>query len=77
MLNTSSLPTLTPSNFIKAYSGRPGCACGCRGKYYAAGHAMVARILKKIQAADPSTVDVGPNYVAVDSETRQWVLYTE
>jgi hypothetical protein len=38
---------------------------------------MVARILKKIQAADPSTVDVGPNYVAVDNETRQWVLYRE
>jgi hypothetical protein len=77
MLNTSSLPTLTPSNFIKAYSGRPGCACGCRGTYYAAGDKMVARILKKIQAADPSTVDIGPTYVAVDSETRQWVLYTE
>jgi hypothetical protein len=74
MLNTSSLST---SDFVRAYSGRHGCACGCRGTYYPAGHAMVARILKKIQAADPSTVDIGPTYVAVDSETRQWVLYRE
>ena len=77
MLNTASLKDLTTSDFVKAYSGRHGCACGCRGKYYDAGDKMVARILKKIQASDPSKVDVGPNYVAVDSETRQWILYTE
>ena len=78
MLNISSLPTLTPSDFIKAYSGKAGrCCCGCSGTYYPAGHKMVTRILKKIQTADPTTVDIGATYVAVDNDTRQWILYVE
>jgi len=27
------LASLTVSDIIKAYSGKPGCACGCNGKY--------------------------------------------
>lgn len=27
------LGTLTPDDVMCVYSGKPGCACGCRGKY--------------------------------------------
>lgn len=27
------LATLTVQDILKVYSGRPGCACGCRGNY--------------------------------------------
>ena len=34
-----TLDTLTPDAIISAYSGRPGCACGCRGKWrYTSAH---------------------------------------
>ena len=26
--------SLTPADIMQAYSGKPGCACGCNGKYY-------------------------------------------
>ncbi len=26
--------SLTPANIMQAYSGKPGCACWCNGKYY-------------------------------------------
>jgi len=74
MNNISSLKT---TDFIRAYSGRPGCACGCRGTYYEAGSKMIGRILRKFQAADPSTIAVGPGYLAIDGASRAWVLYTE
>ncbi len=27
------IQSLTPSDIRQAYSGKPGCACGCKGKY--------------------------------------------
>jgi hypothetical protein len=29
----AALAALTPAVLASAYSGRPGCACGCRGTY--------------------------------------------
>jgi len=35
----AALHLLTPAALSSAYSGRPGCACGCRGTYiYASAH---------------------------------------
>lgn len=31
---TEIVQSLTASDVLKAYSGKPGCACGCNGKYY-------------------------------------------
>lgn len=33
MLNKDTLPNLTVDQVTNVYSGKPGCACGCRGKY--------------------------------------------
>jgi hypothetical protein len=81
MLNTSSsrkdIKDLLPSDAVKVYSGKAvHCACGCSGKYFEPGSKMVARVLNKIKAANPATVDIGSNYVAIENETRTWVFYT-
>jgi len=35
MSDQITITTLPPLSAVTAaYSGRPGCACGCRGKYY-------------------------------------------
>jgi hypothetical protein len=75
------IKSLNPTDFVKAYSGRHGCCCGCRGTYYEvgtkSGDAMVRAVIKKINAADPKSVDIGPNYIAIENKTRQWILYTD
>jgi len=65
--------SLTVADIRQAYSGRPGCACGCRGKYSCTpdspeakgGDKVNARtvtmVLRKVQAAaavDPYMVDL-------------------
>ena len=37
------------SDIARVYSGRPGCGCGCNGKYYDAPHPMVKRVLNKLK----------------------------
>jgi hypothetical protein len=35
MAKKISINSLKPiSEVVRVYSGKPGCACGCRGKYY-------------------------------------------
>ena len=35
MSDKVKITSLKPiSEVVRVYSGRPGCACGCRGKYY-------------------------------------------
>lgn len=77
---TTYIKSINAADFVRAYSGRNGrCCCGCSGTYFDAGtksgDKMVRSILKKINAADPKTVDIGPSYIAVNNETRLWILY--
>lgn len=37
------------SDVARVYSGRPGCGCGCNGKYYDAPNKMVKRVLNKLK----------------------------
>lgn len=41
---------LTPANVKRVYSGRPGCGCGCRGKYATKG-ALVSRTVSELKRA--------------------------
>lgn len=34
LASTGYLQTITPAQVTSAYSGRPGCACGCNGTYW-------------------------------------------
>lgn len=43
-----NIQDITPSQVRRAYKGKPGCMCGCKGKYY----------VNKLQGPDDySTVD--------------------
>ena len=85
------LRALTPDKLTAAYSGRPGCACGCRGQHYKAGETpndnrQIARILHVIQKAhethiiEPDANSEGLTYVpgshfAFDTNARNYVIY--
>ena len=59
----------------QTYSGRPGCACGCRGTYRPATAANVKAMYTRMRATlerDPAaTLDVHPSVcIWVETETR-------
>jgi len=79
-----NIQEITPSQVVKAYVGKLGCMCGCKGKYY--GHAaggvdrvdpkMVTKILRTIQAEeDKVEVDPGGEYVALDMKGKTYAVY--
>jgi hypothetical protein len=62
-----NIQEITPSQIVRAYSGKIGCMCGCKGKYYTSvadgthsdtNPGMVTRILRTIQAAVPEEIEV-------------------
>jgi len=83
-----NIQEITPSQIVRAYSGKIGCMCGCKGKYYTSvadgthsntNPGMVTRILRTIQAAAPEEIEVNvePNcmYLAWVKGARQYVAY--
>ena len=74
----------TLANVQKVYSGKPGCMCGCRGKYsYAAGctesqydvvnERSVKILFNKVMNHPERTLE--PGYAYVDTGTRNLVVY--
>jgi hypothetical protein len=77
------IQSIAPSQVVKAYVGKIGCMCGCKGKYY--GHAegieidradpkMVAKILRTIQANEEA-VEVDDGILAYEAKGKSWVVY--
>ena len=71
---------LTVMDTVRAYSGRPGCMCGCVGKYNEGERARkmaLTALLKdptvRLQTWKPSGGDAGCIYV--ETATRNRVLY--
>jgi hypothetical protein len=71
---------LTVMDTVRAYSGRPGCMCGCVGKYNEGERARkmaLTSLLKdptvRLQTWKPSGGDAGCLYV--ETATRNRVLY--
>ena len=67
------------SNVLRVYSGKPGCMCGCKGKYSEAGESdrSVKIIYNKVMK-DPAHVIEGSGsfvYAYVDTPTRTLVVY--
>lgn len=61
------------------YSGKHGCACGCRGNH-TSNPRTIKQIVGKIQQAviDGHQLEVWPGvYFAVNTETRTYVAYTD
>lgn len=80
----TNLQDITPSSIVKAYIGKPGCMCGCKGKYYYAwSHPygtvdlkMVTRILRTIQAnEDLVEVDTDGRWIAAQVGGKEHVIY--
>ena len=34
MSSTAAVQNITTADLLKVYSGKPGCMCGCKGRYY-------------------------------------------
>jgi hypothetical protein len=60
------------------YSGRPGCACGCKG-HHTDSQRSKTLIANKIRAALedflPYDVELGVTYVSLETETRLLIAY--
>ena len=66
---------ITPSQVKRAYKGKPGCMCGCNGKYYDSG-AMVTKILRTIQANEEAVeVDPAGTWVAARIGGKEHCVY--
>ena len=54
----AALAALSPDALSSAYSGRPGCACGCRGSYvYTSAHRDGASRARGYAVADAEVSD--------------------
>ena len=57
---------------IRSYSGRPGCACGCRGKY--SYDQRTVHMAAKRMLAEPNAVRDG-NVVSIETDSRLRIVY--
>jgi len=68
----------TPSRIVKAYSGKRGCMCGCKGRY-----STTTRMLNNVYESlrghvdDVDTGDAcgGEKYMAVNIDDRTFAVY--
>lgn len=73
------------SSVTRVYSGKPGCMCGCRGKwtdasaYAEAGSTVSDRSVKimynKVMNHPDVQLDAGANCAYVNTETRTLAVY--
>ena len=60
------------------YSGRRGCACGCRGNHSSTSRSIKTVVNKMREAAKSGfPVVVTANYVTIDTDTRVYIAYTD
>lgn len=78
-----NIQDVAPSQVVKAYVGKVGCMCGCKGKYY--GHTagaeidrvdpkMVTKILRTIQANEDKA-EVDGDILVYEANGKSWVVY--
>ncbi|NBT35498.1 MAG: hypothetical protein EBT03_08160 [Betaproteobacteria bacterium] len=54
------IQSITLSQVRRAYIGKVGCMCGCKGKYF---------------AVAGKEVEVDPQWISFDSGGRRWCCY--
>ena len=59
----------------RAYVGKPGCACGCKGNYYESG-SMVTKILRTIQANETIATEAG-GWLKARVGGKDYVVYLD
>jgi len=80
---------VTPAQIVRVYSGKPGCMCGCRGRYWPKGEPdeegflkipvddrQIRRILGIIQQnAASHGADIDEMCLWFENETKNYVAY--
>lgn len=90
-MTTTTETTIDLQDVSSVYSGRPGCACGCRGKHtYASAHRgypvtdnevsdrtvkMMVNKMNKLISDPCNEIDYGGSYVACETCTRLYIVY--
>lgn len=64
--------TIDPTTIVKVYSGRPGCGCGCRGKYWDDAR-NIARVVKRMNESG----DVKVNELTLTPDGKVYFVETE
>lgn len=62
-------------NVERAYTGGPGCMCGCQGKYSDGGTRSAKIIFNKLMKNPLTRYDESANCAWLRTETRQLVVY--
>jgi hypothetical protein len=78
MPTTTEQTNAAPRSPVRAYSGKPGCACGCRGKYYDAETKAGAMMITKLLAAAAERgveIDDGGSYRWAEIDGRVYALH--
>lgn len=79
-----NIQSIDPGAVVRAYKGKPGCMCGCKGKYYTSSKvdhsivnpAMVTKILRTIQAnEDLVEIDEGGAWISARVDGKDNVVY--
>lgn len=65
--------TISANDIGKVYSGRPGCGCGCNGKYWE--DARNIKRIVKIMNSRPSEVTDDGGIFALENDTRYYWAY--
>lgn len=69
-------------NVIRAYRGRIGCMCGCKGRYFDEGRGLTMA-LKDVNArlskatVTPSLLDTNQDIVSWEGDGKSLVLYVK
>lgn len=77
---------LTAADVVRVYSGKPGCACGCRGTYYEPAspsfRRVVSNTLRRIAKHEPGDTvwshenpSLRQGFVSVENDRHVWTAY--
>lgn len=65
----------------QVYSGRHGCACGCRGTHTSSERSIktvTRKMIDAVKSGDATLIGVEPGiWVAVDTATRSYIAYLD
>lgn len=74
----AQMDTLDVSKVSAVYSGKHGCACGCRGNHSSTPRSIQTVIRKMREVASEGyPVIVTDSYYAVESDTRSYIAYID
>lgn len=83
MTTTIEFPAIDTTKISRVYSGKPGCMCGCKGKYTEFEHGGKnvgsTRIMNTMKDACEKgfaeELEVTEQYVFVSTATRYYAIY--